>query len=131
MVIRVFSASNRIPIPLSPLIRTSTLQPTPDSYSITPGKCFNAHGLYPHEAKLDIIGDLDTMVQSWTEEKLVTNKELRLRPRCWLTITFCIVAPSGDRRALEMRKVTPGRRDGDAEDRSLGSPLEKMCWRGD
>jgi hypothetical protein len=44
---------------------------------------------------------------------------------------FRTEAPNGGWCSLEMRKVTSCRRDGDAEDESLGNLRQKMCWRGD
>ena len=58
-----------------PLIRTSTLPQTP-SPSSTPQSVFNAYTLYPHKAKLEIQGDLDSMAQNWTDEEWETKRRI-------------------------------------------------------
>jgi hypothetical protein len=63
-----------------PLIRTSTLQNTPSPATTPrgshPGQQFNAYALYPHKAKLDINGDLDSMAQNWSEEEWELKRRL-------------------------------------------------------
>ena len=63
-----------------PLIRTSTLQQTPSPATTPhgghPGQQFNAYALYPHKAKLEINGDLDSMAQNWSEEEWESKRRL-------------------------------------------------------
>jgi hypothetical protein len=63
-----------------PLIRTSTLQQTPSPATTPhgghPGQHFNAYALYPHKAKLEINGDLDSMAQNWSEEEWECKRRL-------------------------------------------------------
>lgn len=74
-------ALTSLPSPASvanpPLIRTSTLQQTPSPAS-TPhgGQQFNAYALYPNKAKLEINGDLDSMVQNWSDEECEARRRL-------------------------------------------------------
>jgi hypothetical protein len=67
------------------LIRTSTLQQTPSPAATPhgghPGQHFNAYALYPHKAKLEIKGDLDTMAQNWSEEEFESRRRLVLFQR--------------------------------------------------
>jgi hypothetical protein len=65
------------PVANPPLIRTSTLQQTPSPGS-TPhgGLPFNAYPMYPHKAKLDINGDLDSMTQNWSDEEWEAKRRI-------------------------------------------------------
>lgn len=79
-----------------PLIRTSTLQQSPSPASTPhgghPGQHFNAYALYPHKAKLEISGDLDSMTQNWTEEEWDAKRRLvhfrRSQSGSTITTTF-------------------------------------------
>jgi hypothetical protein len=74
-------ALTSLPSPASvanpPLIRTSTLQQTPSPAS-TPhgGQQFNAYALYPNKAKLEINGNLDSMVENWSDEEYEARRRL-------------------------------------------------------
>lgn len=64
-----------------PLIRTSTMQqpPSPAANPLAPstGASFNpAYKSYPHKAVLKINGDLDTMVEDWTENECEVKRRL-------------------------------------------------------
>jgi hypothetical protein len=63
-----------------PLIRTSTLQQTPSPATTPhgghPGQNFNAYALYPHKAKLEINGNLESMAQNWSEEEWDSKRRL-------------------------------------------------------
>lgn len=67
-----------------PLFRTSTFHQT-SSPADTPHmknyKQFNSYSLYPHKAKLEIIGDLNSMAQSWTDEEINCRRRLVLFKR--------------------------------------------------
>jgi hypothetical protein len=68
------------PLANPPLIRTSTLQQTPSPATTPhgghPGQHFNAYALYPHKAKLEIQGDLDSMAREWSEDEFETRRRL-------------------------------------------------------
>jgi len=57
-----------------PLIRTTTIQTS--SPAATPGTQYNAYALFPHKAKLEINGDLDSMAQNWSEEEWEAKRRL-------------------------------------------------------
>lgn len=63
-----------------PLIRTSTLQqpPSPAANPSDPSTAasFNPWKSYPHKAVLKINGDLDTMVEDWTESECEAKRRL-------------------------------------------------------
>lgn len=73
-----------------PLIRTTTIQTS--SPATTPGAQFNAYALYPHKAKLEINGDLDSMAQNWSEEEWEAKRRLvhfrRSQSGSTITATF-------------------------------------------
>jgi len=73
-----------------PLIRTTTIQ-TP-SPATTPGTQFNAYALFPHKAKLEISGDLDSMAQNWSDEEWEAKRRLvhfkRSQSGSTITTTF-------------------------------------------
>ncbi|KAH8594354.1 hypothetical protein B0O99DRAFT_652650 [Bisporella sp. PMI_857] len=84
-----------------PLFRTSTLQQTPSPattpHGAPPGPHFNAYALYPHKAKLEINGDLDSMAQNWSEEEWDSKRRLvhfrRSQSGSTITTTFQPVSP--------------------------------------
>ena len=62
-----------------PLIRTSTLQPSTGSQigSLSPSQNFNPYSIYPNNrAVLNIEGDLDSMLEEWTEEEQSIRRRL-------------------------------------------------------
>lgn len=62
-----------------PLIRTSTLQPSPGPRIGSPGpqQNFNPYSIYPNnKAILKIEGDLDQMLEDWTEDELGAKRRL-------------------------------------------------------
>jgi len=73
-----------------PLIRTTTIQTS--SPATTPGAQFNAYSLFPHKAKLEINGDLDSMAQNWSEEEWEAKRRLvrfrRSQSGSTITATF-------------------------------------------
>ncbi|KAN0096057.1 hypothetical protein V8E51_014862 [Hyaloscypha variabilis] len=83
-----------------PLIRTSTLQQTPSPATTPhgghPGQHFNAYALYPHKAKLEIQGDLDSMAQDWSADEFESRRRLvhfrRTQSGSTITATFQPVA---------------------------------------
>lgn len=79
------------------LIRTSTLQQTPSPAPTphgNPNHNFNAYALYPHKAKLEIVGELDEMAAHWhwTEDELESRRRLvhfqRSQSGSTITTTF-------------------------------------------
>ncbi len=84
-----------------PLFRTSTLQQTPSPGSTPhgghPGSHFNAYALYPHKAKLEVAGDLDSMADNWSAEEWEARRRLvhfrRSQSGSTITTTFQPVSP--------------------------------------
>ncbi|RKF59613.1 putative transcriptional regulator medusa [Erysiphe neolycopersici] len=67
-----------------PLFRTSTFHQNPipvDNHHMRNSKQFNSYSLYPHKAKLEIVGDLNSMAQSWTDEEINCRRRLVLFKR--------------------------------------------------
>lgn len=83
-----------------PLIRTSTLNQTP-SPSTTPhghpSQTFNSYALYPHKAKLEINGNLDSMAHNWSDEEFASKRRLvhfrRSQSGSTITTNFQPVSP--------------------------------------
>lgn len=79
-----------------PLIRTSTLQQSPSPASTPhgghPSQQYNAYALYSQKAKLEIMGDLDSMAQNWSEEECEARRRLvhfrRSQSGSTITTTF-------------------------------------------
>jgi hypothetical protein len=93
-----------LPSPLTvnpPLVRTTMLQQTP-SPGTTPagaqqsGQAFNPYSLYPRKAVLNLVGDLDSMTENWTEDEWEKGRRLvmfkRSRTDCTITATFSPVS---------------------------------------
>ncbi|KAI1003160.1 hypothetical protein K3495_g5045 [Podosphaera aphanis] len=63
-----------------PLFRTSTLQQSSGLANTTncgrPSLPFNAYALYANKARLDIVGDLSSMVHGWTKEELDSRRRI-------------------------------------------------------
>lgn len=59
-----------------PLIRTSTLQQTPSPATTPHGQHYNAYALYSQIAKLEIMGDLDSMAQNWSDEECDARRRI-------------------------------------------------------
>ncbi|POS86580.1 hypothetical protein EPUL_002246 [Erysiphe pulchra] len=79
-------SSNSSPSVLAnpPLFRTSTFHQNSspaDNHQLRNSKQFNSYSLYPHKAKLEIIGDLNSMAQSWTDEEINFRRRLVLFKR--------------------------------------------------
>jgi len=87
------------PVSTPTLIRTSTMQPSaPPSVSATTVQNFNPYSMYPNsKAILKIEGDLDTMIDNWTEEEYESKRRLVLFHRSQtgntINATFQPVAP--------------------------------------
>jgi hypothetical protein len=68
-----------------PLIRTSTLQQSPSPASTPhaghPNQQYNAYALYSQKAKLEIIGDVDSMAQNWSPDEFEARRRLVLFKR--------------------------------------------------
>ena len=81
-----------------PLIRTSTLQqsPGPATPPSTTGG-FNPYAMYPHKALLKINGDLESMMEDWSEEEREVKRRLvqftRSQSGSTITTNFEPVAP--------------------------------------
>lgn len=79
-----------------PLIRTSTIQNSPSPATTPhgghPGQQFNPYSLYPHKAKLEINGDLDSMAREWSAEEFESRRRLvhfkRSQSGSTITTTF-------------------------------------------
>lgn len=90
-----------------PLIRTSTLPQTPSPASTphgaNPRQQFNAYALYPHKAKLEINGDLDSMARNWSDEEWDSKRRVVLfrRSQSGSTITASFQPVSVDARPPE------------------------------
>ncbi|CCU75918.1 transcriptional regulator protein [Blumeria hordei DH14] len=84
-----------------PLFRTSTMQQSSNpAASARNGHCnqpFNAYAIYPHKAKLEIMGDLGTMAHNWSEVELEARRRLVLFKRSQsgstITATFHPTSP--------------------------------------
>ena len=77
----VGSRSSILPSPATnpPLIRTSTLQQSPTTPGAVPApQSFNPYAMYPSNSKaiLKIDGDLNTMVDKWTDAEWDTRRRL-------------------------------------------------------
>ena len=84
-----------------PLIRTSTMQQPPSPGSAPSGppgtSSFNPYRMYPHKAVLKINGNLETMVDDWSDAELTVKRRLvqfwRSQSSSTITTNFKPVTP--------------------------------------
>jgi hypothetical protein len=88
----IMSSPATMPTPV--LVRATTL---PQSATGPAGLPFNPYSIYPSKAKLEIDGDLNTMMEDWTRDELEAKRRLvqfeRSQTGSTITTTFMPVTP--------------------------------------
>ncbi|KAG9243093.1 hypothetical protein BJ878DRAFT_136095 [Calycina marina] len=78
------------------LVRTTTMQ-NPSTAPTQSAAQFNSYSLYPHKAKLEIHGDLDSVAHGWSDAEIESKRRLvhfrRSQSGCTITATFQPVSP--------------------------------------